>query len=278
RLSAATKGFHASRLPTLTLLRSGSGVCGYPHSQRRFRRARPRRIQLCAVNYAALRSSAWLTTATLPRDGATSHATTRTAKDTNARISMSASLNLVRGFAVLRRVEAEDFLALGYAQSDEDIDELQDHERHDRRVDDRRGHRNCLDAELPGVAVDEPVLRAAVDRDGREDAGRERAPCAADAVDTEDVEGVVNLEPLGELDRGVAEDAGPETDKDRRRDVDVAGRGRDRDETGHRSGRGSEHARRALVQPRDGHPRERRHRGRRVRDDERVRRETAGGD
>src|SRR5438094_8428618 len=34
RLSAARKGFHAFRLPTLTLLRSGSGVCGYPHSQR----------------------------------------------------------------------------------------------------------------------------------------------------------------------------------------------------------------------------------------------------
>src|SRR5207245_1522702 len=48
RLSAAREGFHASRLPTLTLLRSGSGVCGYPHSQRPFRRALPRRIQLCA--------------------------------------------------------------------------------------------------------------------------------------------------------------------------------------------------------------------------------------
>src|SRR5207253_7984748 len=92
--------------------------------------------------YAALRASAWLTTATLPRDGATSHATTKTAKDTNARISISASLNLVRGFAVLRGVEAEDFLVLGDAQSDEDIDELQDHERHDRRVDDRRGNRD----------------------------------------------------------------------------------------------------------------------------------------
>src|SRR5256885_634103 len=108
--------------------------------------------------YAALRSSAWLTTATLPRDGATSHATTRTAKDTNARISISASLNLVRGFAVLRGVEAEDFLVLWDAQSDEDIDELQDHERHDRRVDDRGGHRDRLDAELSGGSVQEPVI------------------------------------------------------------------------------------------------------------------------
>src|SRR6266567_3083586 len=91
--------------------------------------------------YAALRSSAWLTTATLPREGATSHATTRIVNETNARISISASLNLVRGFAVLRSVEAEDFLALGHAQSDEDIDELQDHERHDRGVNDRGGNR-----------------------------------------------------------------------------------------------------------------------------------------
>src|SRR5207244_11678205 len=125
--------------------------------------------------FAAWRSSGWLTTETLPREGATSHATTRTANDTNARISISASLDLVRGFAVLRRVETEDFLALGDAQSDEDVDELQDHERHDGRVDDRRGHCDRLDAELAGVAVREPILRAAVDRYGREDAGRKRA-------------------------------------------------------------------------------------------------------
>src|SRR5712692_704639 len=101
--------------------------------------------------------------ATSPREGATSHATTRTANDTNARISISASLNLVRGFAVLRRIEAEDFLALGHAQSDEDIDDFQNYEGHDRRVDDRCGHRDRLNAELPRVAVEQSVLRAAVD-------------------------------------------------------------------------------------------------------------------
>jgi hypothetical protein len=82
--------------------------------------------------YAALRSSVRVTTTTLSRDGATSHAMTRTTNDANARISISASLNLVRGFAVLRRVETEDFLALGHAKPDEDVDELQDYERHDR--------------------------------------------------------------------------------------------------------------------------------------------------
>src|SRR2546423_14530462 len=181
-----------------------------------------------------------------------SQATTRTANDANARISISASLNLVRGFAVLRRVEAEDFLALWHAQSDEDIDELQDHERHDRRVHDRCTHGDRLDAELSRVPIRETVLRAAIDGDGREDAGRERAPRTADAVDTEDVERVVDLEAPGQLDRGVAEDARAEPDEDRRRDVDVTRGWRDRDETGDRTGRRTEDARCALVQPRDG--------------------------
>src|SRR2546421_3809173 len=96
-----------------------------------------------SAGYAALRSSdSRVTTMMSPRDGATSHARTRTANDANARISISASLDLVRGFAVLRRVEAEDFLALGDAQADEDVDELQNYERHDRRVEDRGAHRD----------------------------------------------------------------------------------------------------------------------------------------
>src|SRR5438309_11181600 len=152
----------------------------------------------------------------LPRVGATSHATTRTAQDRHGCVSASAPLDLVRGFAVLRRLEGEDFLALGHAQSDEDIDELQNYERHDRQVNDRCGDGDRLDAKLSRVAVEKTVLRATVDSDGREDAGRERAPRTADAVDAEDVEGIVHLEALGELDRGVAEHAGAETDEDRR--------------------------------------------------------------
>src|SRR5438093_9127613 len=48
--SAAARS-HAFRLPTLTLLRSGSGVCGSPHSQRPL--ALPRRIQLSVSVYRA---------------------------------------------------------------------------------------------------------------------------------------------------------------------------------------------------------------------------------
>src|SRR5438552_10105508 len=219
RLGAARKGLHAFRLPTLTLLRSGSGVCGYPHSQRPLRRALPRRIQLCALDstssrrrraheedqargrawssidrnewggYAALRSSDLrVTTITSPRDGATSHATTKTANDANARISISASLDLVRGFAVLRRVETEDFLALGHAKPDEDIDDFQDYERHDRRVDDRRSDGDRLDADLSGDGGEKAVCRAAVDCDRRKDACREPAPRPSHCVHSQAVE------------------------------------------------------------------------------------------
>src|SRR5206468_1760865 len=56
----------------------------------------------------------------------------------------------------------------GHAQPHEEIDELQDHERHDRRIADRRGNRDRLDPELSRVAGDEAVPRRAVHRERRE--------------------------------------------------------------------------------------------------------------
>ena len=79
--------------------------------------------------YAALRSFASPTETTV-REGAMSQPTTRTAKDANARNSIPTSLDLVRGLAVLRRVEPEHFLVLAHAQPYEEVDELEDHERH----------------------------------------------------------------------------------------------------------------------------------------------------
>ena len=49
---------------------------------------------------------------------------------------------------------------------------------------------------LLGVAVDE--AGEAVDRGDREDAGRDGAPHAADAVDREHVERVVDVQPLAQ--------------------------------------------------------------------------------
>src|SRR5258706_16022485 len=136
-------------------------------------------------------------------------------------------LDRVRGFAVLRSVESEDLFALGHAQPHEDIDELEDHEGHDRGVRDRGEDSDRLDPELLRVAEGQSVFPGRVHRDGGEDAGGKRAPHAADAVDAEDVEGVVHLEPPGQLDPDVAERAGSETDEDRGRDVHEAGRWRD---------------------------------------------------
>src|SRR5439155_2292265 len=99
-----------------------------------------------------------------------------------------------------------------------------------------------LHSELRRVAEGEAVGRARVHRHGGEDAGRERTPHAADAVHAEDVESVVDLQSLRELDPDVTEGAGSETDEDRGVPVHVAGRRGDRDESGNRAGRGTEHA------------------------------------
>jgi len=91
-------------------------------------------MKLSSVVYAALVStSADCASGAFAVFGATIQATTRAANDANARNSTRSSfLDLVRGFAVLRRVEAEDLLVLRNAQPDEDVDDLEDHERHDR--------------------------------------------------------------------------------------------------------------------------------------------------
>src|SRR5688572_24519078 len=161
------------------------------------------------------------------------------AKEPNAMNSMSFppyDLDRVRGFAVLRRVETEDLVLLGHAQRYEEVDDLQDHERHDGGVGDNRGHGDELDAELRRVAIDQAVRSGAVHRAAREETGRDRAPRATDAVHAEDVERVVDAEPFRELDAEVADRAGAEADDDRRGHVDVPGRGRDRDKAGDRTG------------------------------------------
>ena len=57
--------------------------------------------------------------------------------------------------------------------------------------------------ELAGVVVDQPG--GAADGGDREDAGREGAPCAADAVYADDIERVVEPHLDAELDSGIAE-------------------------------------------------------------------------
>ena len=70
--------------------------------------------------------------------------------------------------------------------------------------------------ELLGVAVEQAGV-GGLDRGRGEDAGGDGAEHAADAVDREDVERVVDLEPLAEQRGAVAQAAGHEADDRGRR-------------------------------------------------------------
>src|SRR5690242_908583 len=91
-------------------------------------------------------------------------------------------LDLVGELAVLSGVEPEALLGLADPQADRGVEHLEDHEGQRHREDDRRDDRERLDAELSGVAVEQPVAAGVVDGLGREQSGRQGAPDAADAV------------------------------------------------------------------------------------------------
>ncbi len=91
-------------------------------------------------------------------------------------------------------VEAELLVPGRDPEAEDDVDELDDDERGDDRVGDRRADGEQLGHDLAGVAVDQAAAEA-VDRGRGEDAGGDRPERPADAVDGEDVERVVDLEP-----------------------------------------------------------------------------------
>ena len=84
------------------------------------------------------------------------------------------------------------------------------------------------------VALEQAGVRR-LDRGGGEDARGDRAEHAADAVDGEDIERVVDLDPLAQERGAEAQAAGDEADDQRATDTDEAGRGRDGDEAGDRA-------------------------------------------
>ena len=109
---------------------------------------------------------------------------------------------------MLRWIETEHLIGLRNPQSDDQIDDLEQHEGADPGERQGRRDRHDLLAELAGFAEDQPVRAGAVDRELGEEAGRQSAPDAADAVDREDVERVIDAESLLEqLEREEAEDA-----------------------------------------------------------------------
>ena len=153
---------------------------------------------------------------------------------------------------------------------EDEVDDLDDHERGDDGVGDRRPDRDELGDELLAIALDQARV-GGLDGGGGEDAGGDGAEHAADAVDGEDVERVVDLEPRAQERRAVAQAADDEADDQRAAGVDEAGRRRDRDEAGDGAAGGTDDADLALVQVAREDPRDRRRGGGRVRDDEGAR-------
>ena len=119
--------------------------------------------------------------------------------------------------------------------------------RDDREGDDR-ADRDELDADLAAVAVDERRCRPPGSRRGREDAGGDRAEHAADAVDREDVERVVDLAPRPQQRGAVAQPAGDEADDQCATGGHEPGRRGDRDEPGDGAARCADDADLAAVE------------------------------
>ena len=123
------------------------------------------------------------------------------------------------GFAaVFAEVEAAEFFLLGDADAGDFL----------HREEDREGghESHCADDDRAEELHLEGVFR----HDG-EDADRERAPDAVHQVDGERADGVVEVEPVEEHDRGYHDDAGDEPDDDRRAHAHAVRAGGDADES-----------------------------------------------
>src|SRR5207245_3409515 len=155
----------------------------------------------------------------------------------------------VGGFAVLREIEAQDLFVLVHAQGDEEVDDFKDDEGADNRPAPGGAAAHQLDQDLLRVAVEETVGGGRVDCDRGDEPGRQRTPGPADAVDRPDVEGIVDVDPLAQLDGQVADHARAEPDHDRTHDVDkTRGRG-DGNQAGDGTRGRSDHAGLLLVPP-----------------------------
>ena len=151
--------------------------------------------------------------------------------------------------AVLAEVEALDFLIVRHAHRDDQVGDLVEHQRADERVDrdDHQGDQ-VVDEGLGFAVVEAEVLG--------EDAGRDHAHHAADAVAGEDVEGVIQARLGFPVDGDVADHAGDQADDHALADPDEArGRG-DGDQADHRADAGAEGRRLLAHHPVPEHPAE----------------------
>src|SRR5205814_745204 len=122
-----------------------------------------------------------------------------------------------------RRVQPGHLVLRLDPQANRDVQQLEDDPGDHGRPDPGGRYGYELSDELARIAIEQAVGATTVDRHGREQTGRQRAPGSADAVDTPDVERVVDTpHVLDPDDRPVADDAGPKADQDRARGNHVA--------------------------------------------------------
>ena len=168
----------------------------------------------------------------------------RSAAMTIGRFSLS-RLRLVGDLAVLGEVSVGLLRRAGDADRDNEVDGEEDEGGGHRRVGADGDDPDGLDDHLGRVPGDEPVDARRVDCDRGEDAGGDGAERATDAVDAEDVEGVVDPGAQPKERGTVADHPNAETDEQRGGRRHVTGSRRDRHEPGHGADRRAEHRRRA---------------------------------
>src|SRR6266508_6031884 len=138
----------------------------------------------------------------------------------------------VGGFGMLAEVETLDLSLLVDSEADGEIDHLGDHKRQHEREYDRGtdGHGLVAQQRNPAAEEQPPELL------GREQAEQKGTRDAADEVNGDHVERVVEPEGLLDAERQVAHDTGNEADGDRREPGDKAGARGDGDQAGDHTG------------------------------------------
>src|SRR5208283_3674593 len=130
-------------------------------------------------------------------------------------------LRLLHGLAMQREIETVALYLFGDSQADDHVDDLEDDQRHDGIVEEHDADALELVENLAGIAFDQ--ARGATVLVDREHAGEQRADDAADRVDAEAVQRVVDaVHALEAGDAPVAEHAGGDADDHRADRADEA--------------------------------------------------------
>src|SRR6516165_387725 len=200
------------------------------------------------------------------RDGSTSRGSKSTGGWTCPRTIKRVCITIwsMHGFAMYCEIEPLALHLVRYAQPNEDVDDLEDDQRHDRVVDEDNDHACELVENLHGVALDQ-AGSAAIGLN-RKHTGKQRAGNAAEAMHTESIERIIVSQHALETGAApVTHGTGGSADAQRADGADEARRWRDGDEAGDGAGADPDHRRLAAHHPFYQHPYERRRGGGHVR-------------